>query len=297
MRGLHIVSLLAREPGLVEQVEHAEHALERGAYLVTHVGQEHALAVVGGFGFVPGHSQLARDGLQFFVLHDLAAQVAHQQRHEQQQHAGLHAGQGNHQATLLAQLGVAFVHKPRGGAVGFAGEFTQRGFDLLDGSDQCLARGARLQKLTGVCKYRVGLEHKSVHQPDGFEVGRRGVEQVVARDVRDHGDAADEHLVALHQMVDIQHGFRLQRHLNRAAQVAEFALELVRLPHDRVDLVDSHVLNQAELFPLDVAQRRQRHQQGSADGGHPMPHPPAVQTGCFGVHCRSSALSCQIERS
>ena len=46
--GAQVVELLRIEPGLAQQREHAEQALERRADLVAHVGQEGALGAVRG---------------------------------------------------------------------------------------------------------------------------------------------------------------------------------------------------------------------------------------------------------
>jgi hypothetical protein len=91
--GRHIVFLLRVQRGVVKQAEHAEHAVERRAQLVAHVGQELALAAVGLFGLQIGFAQVTGQGFElpaFFFL----APLAHRERQgRDQQQDQLRQGQ------------------------------------------------------------------------------------------------------------------------------------------------------------------------------------------------------------
>jgi len=63
--GVDEVLLLVVERGAEEEVSHADDAVERGADLVAHVGEEGAFGAVGGFGCLLGGEQLGVDGGEF----------------------------------------------------------------------------------------------------------------------------------------------------------------------------------------------------------------------------------------
>ena len=296
-RGAQVVALLVGQRGVVQQVEHAQQALERGADLVAHVGQEDALAVVGGLGLVAGLGQFVTELLQPGVLALLLADVLHQQADEDQHHRDLRRRQADHQQALVAQLGVAFVDETGHGAVGLAREFAHQRLEVLDGAvQQGQLPGAGRQRLR-IGEQRVGDLVEVLDPGHGCGVFEGGFEQVAARYPGQQVDAAEVDLVALKELVAVDRAGRLEGVHDRVFEPAQLAFELVGLPHDRVDLVGRHIVEHAVLAPLDPAQWRQGDGQQQRDGQDPLPTLPAGQIWQRECHWMSRALSCQMDRS
>ena len=110
--------LLRCQRAVLKQRHHAQHAVERGADLVTHVGEEHALRTVRRLGVAPGAAQTLGQRFEATTVPRERAQLVqhHDRQHQQQQ--VLKRRQRQAQPALLAHraiaLGGALVEQVRG---------------------------------------------------------------------------------------------------------------------------------------------------------------------------------------
>ncbi|EWS64136.1 hypothetical protein Y695_02625 [Hydrogenophaga sp. T4] len=251
--------------------------------------------MVRRFGLVARFGELLAEPFQLDILPLLAPDVADQKPQEEQHDHDLARGQTDHQQALLLQLLVAFVQEARDRPVGLAREFGQRQLQRVNAVQQQLALLGVVDQLLRLCKQRIGDLDEVVDQRQRGGVFVRRFEQVAAGDVGQQVDAAEENLVAFDQRIAVDFGAAGVR--QALPEPPQLAFELVGLPHDRIDLVVRHIVEQAELPPLDPAQRGEGDRQQQGEGNGPLPTLPAGQIRPREPHCTSRALSCQIERS
>ena len=188
----------------------------------------------------------------------LTADVLNQQAHEQQQNDDLCRCKAGHQNPLLPQLMVAFVDKSGDRAIGFAGEVAQWNCERCDALQQGHSLSFVIDQTLGLLEKRLGEIGECRHLFHGLGVFGRGREQVVAGHPGDQIDSAQEDLKTIAELESIRAtcvGIGLYQ---RFLQASRFALELIRLPHDRVHLFARQVFEHAVLLPLDPGQWGQR---------------------------------------
>ena len=261
--GVHEAALFGVQPGIVEQAQHAQQAVERGAQLVAHVGQEDGLGLVGLVGRGAGFAQMLGQGLQLAALPVGRAPLGHHQRRKGQGHQAQAGGQPQAHLDLVADgLGAAvglLHHQP-------AAQQRQQ----VDGLGQVLQFLPQQGQLPGVGQaglgqHRVGPLHKGQQaRMDAGVVVWCG--QYRADAGRLHQvDPADEDLVALRQRLQLRRCGRLDALTQRFTQVQGFGFQLEQAPDDVVVREARSATQQAQLLPLGPGHGHQAGDQHQAD--------------------------------
>ncbi len=107
--GAQVVDLARVQPGIAQQRQHAQQAMERGADLVAHVGQERALGLARRFGLAPRLAQpVGQVDQRLLTLTELTHLAHHHQREDQRQHRQAH-DQQQPDLVVLAHRQVALL--------------------------------------------------------------------------------------------------------------------------------------------------------------------------------------------
>ncbi len=85
LRGVQLVALRRRQRAIEQQIEHAQHPIQRRAQFVAHIGQKQALGAVGLLGSGLGQLQFGVEALELRALALLAPMPHPQTRGSQQQ--------------------------------------------------------------------------------------------------------------------------------------------------------------------------------------------------------------------